>query len=101
MAMPMIAIELSVMGGMYKNKQYNTVLIIASVLLMIAFFTFIRQQSAVWDKQFLKSMIPHHAAAILMCDKAPITDPEIKQLCESIISNQQSEINEMKRLLTR
>lgn len=34
-------------------------------------------QVAVSDKQFLKSMIPHHAAAVLMVKEAKLTDPEI------------------------
>jgi len=32
----------------------------------LIFFTLVRQQAAITDKQFLKSMIPHHGAAILM-----------------------------------
>ncbi len=34
-----------------------------------------------------------------MCEKASIPDPEIKDLCKSIISGQQSEINQMKTKL--
>lgn len=63
-------------------------------------FLFIRQQTFITDKQFLKSMMPHHAAALLMCDKAPIKDAEIKQLCESIMTGQQAEIDQMKKLET-
>lgn len=46
-------------------------------------------------------MIPHHASAILMCEKTSIQDPEIKKLCGDITSNQQSEINQMKTILRR
>jgi uncharacterized protein (DUF305 family) len=46
-------------------------------------------------------MIPHHAAAILMCEKAPIEATDIKALCRSIISSQQSEIDQMKAMLNR
>lgn len=60
---------------------------------------FIRQQAAISDKQFLRSMIPHHASAILMCEQASISDPEIKQLCEEIISSQQREIDQMQAKL--
>lgn len=55
----------------------------------------IRQQTAVSDRQFLRSMIPHHAGAILMCTKASLRDAEIKSLCENIVSGQQSEIDQM------
>jgi uncharacterized protein (DUF305 family) len=53
------------------------------------------------DKQFLKSMIPHHAGAILMCNKARIQDAEIIDLCKQITTSQQSEIDQMKAILDR
>jgi uncharacterized protein (DUF305 family) len=59
----------------------------------------IRQQTAVSDRQFLRSMIPHHAGAILMCTKAPIRDAEIESLCENIVSGQQAEIDQMRAKL--
>jgi uncharacterized protein (DUF305 family) len=46
-------------------------------------------------------MIPHHAGAILMCDKASIQDAEIRQLCNMITSGQQFEIDQMKAILNR
>jgi uncharacterized protein (DUF305 family) len=99
MTVPMIFIEMALMGSMYMDKKLNTIIIGVSSILLIAFFVFIRQQSAVSDKQFLKSMIPHHASAILMCEKANLQDPEIKDLCQSIISGQQAEIDQMKAKL--
>jgi uncharacterized protein (DUF305 family) len=44
-------------------------------------------------------MIPHHAGAILMCEEAPVIDPEIQMLCRTIISGQQAEIDQMKAKL--
>lgn len=41
-------------------------------------------------------MIPHHAAAILMAEKATLSDPEVKKLGEDIIAVQQKEIKQMK-----
>lgn len=96
MTTPMIIIEILVMGSMYMDKKLNYAIIAISSILLIAFFLFIRQQTAVSDKQFLKSMIPHHASAILMCEQADLQDPEIKELCKSIISGQQAEIDQMK-----
>jgi len=101
MAAPMVLIELSLMGTMYHNKKLNIVIAAASVLALIAFFLFIRQQTAIFDKQFLKSMIPHHAGAILMCEKASLQDAEIRELCSTILSSQQSEIDKMKTILNR
>ena len=51
------------------------------------------------DEQFLRSMIPHHAGAILMCQEASIEDQEIRELCRSIIASQQTEIDLMKAKL--
>ena len=99
MTAPMVVIELSVMRAMYQNKRRNALIIAASVIALLVFFTFIRQQTAISDKQFLRSMIPHHAGAILMCEHASIQDVEIKELCQNIISSQQAEIDQMKAKL--
>jgi uncharacterized protein (DUF305 family) len=95
----MVLIELVLMRPMYKNKRVNILIIAASIVALGTFFLMIRQQTAVADTQFLKSMIPHHAAAILMCGKAPVQDAEIRQLCRTIIDNQSSEIAQMKAKL--
>ncbi len=99
MTAPMLIIEVVLMGSMYIDKKLNAIVIAISSILLIVFFILIRQQSAVSDRQFLKSMIPHHASAILMCEKTNLQDPEIKELCESIISSQQEEIDQMKAKL--
>jgi uncharacterized protein (DUF305 family) len=99
MTAPMMIIEIALMSSMYMDKKLNTMIAAISSVLLIAFFVLIRQQSTVSDKQFLKSMIPHHASAILMCEKANLRDPEIKDLCQSIISGQQAEIDQMKAKL--
>ena len=99
MTMPMLVIEIIVMGSMYMNKKWNIMLIITGSLAAIIFFSCIRQQAAVDDKQFLKSMIPHHAAAILMAKEASLQDPEVSQLAQDIIKAQQNEIAQMKAKL--
>ena len=99
MSMPMVMIELGVMGGMYKNKKLNAIIFAVSSVALITFFLSIRQQAMVGDKQFLKSMIPHHAAAILMVKKAKLSDPEIIKLGQEIIASQEAEIAEMKAKL--
>lgn len=96
MTSAMIILELLIMGGMYKNKKRNIIILVVGILVGIFSFMAIRQQYLVGDKQFLKSMIPHHAAAILMVEKADLTDPEVKQLAQEIISSQQKEIDFMK-----
>lgn len=101
MAAPMVIIELVLMREMYKNKSLNLAIMAASVMALAVFFICIRQQSGVSDRQFLKSMIPHHAAAILMCQQTEIEDPEIKSLCGGIVSSQQQEIEQMKGMLQK
>ena len=99
MAAPMVIIELAVMGAMYSDKKRNVAILAASLVALGMFWVFIRTQAAITDKQFLRSMIPHHAGAILMCQKSPARDPEIKRLCGEIIASQQSEIAQMKARL--
>jgi uncharacterized protein (DUF305 family) len=99
MTAPMVIIELLLMAAMYKNRKANIAIIAISTAALVAFFIMIRQQIGVADVQFLRSMIPHHAGAILMCNEAPIRDAEIKALCTKIIVGQQSEIDQMKAKL--
>lgn len=101
MTAPMVVIELALMGAMYPSKRLNALLIATGAAAGIVFFILIRQQAAISDTQFLRSMIPHHAGAILMCGQAPLQDPEIKTLCNSIVSGQQAEINQMKAILAK
>jgi len=44
-------------------------------------------------------MIPHHGAAILMCEASKTEDPELRQLQQEIISSQQREISAMESKL--
>lgn len=101
MVTPMIALMLITMGHMYKNKTLNTVLYMISIVAFIILFVFEREQSFIGNEQFVKSMIPHHSGAILMCEKSKITDQELKILCEEIVKNQQREIDQLKNILTR
>ncbi len=101
MAAPMVLIEVVLMSAMYKDKKLNAVIVAVSILIGVIFFLGIRQQTAISDEQFLKSMIPHHSGAILMCREANITDPEIKTLCQTIMEGQQQEIDQMRAILDR
>jgi hypothetical protein len=96
MTAPMLIIELLLMRDMYPKKIANIFLLSIGFLSLIFFIFFIREQTGISDKEFLKSMIPHHAGALLMCQKASLQDTEIKELCKKIIVSQQSEIEWMK-----
>jgi uncharacterized protein (DUF305 family) len=99
MVAPMIVFELLLMGAMYRHKQLNAAIVSGSLAIGVVCWLLIRQQAGVGDEQFLRSMIPHHAAAILMCNEAGLSDPRVKQLCENIVGNQRSEIEQMKATL--
>lgn len=101
MTAPMVIFEIILMRSMFKNKKWNFTIIVVCIALSIASFALIREQIAINDEQFIASMIPHHSSAILMCEKAGIQDPELKALCEKIISSQQAEIDQMKEILNR
>ena len=101
MTASIVVIELALMGSRYKHKNGNIIIVAISVVVLGAFLLGIRQQAAIGDKNLLRSMIPHHAGAILMCERAPIQDAEIKKLCGEIISSQQKEIDQMKSMLAR
>lgn len=104
MTMPMVILEIALMGMMYTNKKANMLIVAASILALVFFWIGIRQQVAVGDVQFIQSMIPHHASAILMCNQASIRDPEIRDICfkqGGIIDSQTREIERMKVILDR
>lgn len=99
MVAPMLLIMMAVMRSMFKHKRLNAVLWVTGVVLTGLFWMLVRTQSGVGNRQFLRSMIPHHAGAILVCEEASLTDPRIERLCRQIIESQEREIREMKALL--
>lgn len=95
----MVVIELAIMGSMYPNRRTNLgILVVGVVALGFCWFA-TREQWLVGDRQFLRSMIPHHAGAILMCREAPVSDARIRSLCSEIVASQQREIDAMTALL--
>lgn len=96
---PMGSLMLLMMSSMYQSKKLNMALHGAFLAIFILSFAAIRNQALVGDQQFLRSMIPHHSGAILMCREAQISDPRVKELCKNIIPAQRQEIEEMKAIL--
>ena len=75
-------------------------MIVAAAVAGLALSWFgIRWQSGVDDRQFLKSMIPHHAGALLMCGRNRLRDPDLQALCRQIQASQQAEIDLMRAKL--
>lgn len=105
MALIMVAamgvVMLIVMWAMFKDKRLNYVLLAGFVTLFVAAFWMGRSEAFVGDEGFLRSMIPHHSRAILVCQESDLTDPEVIELCEQIVSSQQQEITQMQNILER
>ncbi len=104
MAMPMGVLMLLMMGQMYADKKLNIMLYTALAVIFVLAFAAVRTQALVGDRQFVRSMIPHHSGAILMCNQASLRDPEIRNLCfkpDGIVQSQEREIAQMKTALKR
>ena len=97
MSAPMLIIEIIIMRKMYTNKKLNKALLATGIVLLLGFYFAIRKQAAVGDTQFLKSMITHHAGAILMVKESDLKDPEVQKLAQDIIDAQNEEIDFMKK----
>ena len=101
MVAPMGSLMLATMGSMYPNRRLNLFLHIVFLVVFAAALVATRNQTFVGDRQFLRSMIPHHSGAVLMCREAPISDPEIVELCQRITKSQREEIDQMRRIMDR
>ena len=101
MTAAMLVIELALMWSMYPDRKLNLVLLGVGLALGVGCWWGIREQAAIGDAQFLRSMIPHHAGAILMCEEADLSDAELRKLCGQILAAQRTEIAQMKALLGR
>jgi Domain of unknown function (DUF305) len=101
MAGAMIPLELIFMRTMYPDVRLNVASIAVAIFILVGSLVAIRAQIAVGDEQFVRSMIPHHSGAILMCRQAQLQDAQIKDLCGRILASQQREIEEMTNILGR
>ena len=101
MAAPMGTLMLVTMPGMYPSRRLNLALHALFLLAFLGAFAAIRWQVAIGDQQFIRSMIPHHSGAILMCDQADLEDGELRDLCGRIIESQSQEIEQMQAILDR
>jgi hypothetical protein len=98
---PMSIVMLWTMKSMYRNIRWNIALYALFAVVFLLSLWGMRDQLLVGDRQFLRSMIPHHSGAILMCERAKLSDPEIISLCEGIVRGQAEEIAQMKAILER
>lgn len=101
MVAPMVVLMILAMKHMFPNKALNAALLIGSAVAFFGSFALIRTQTTIGDTAFLRSMIPHHSGAILMCEQAKLRDPEVTALCGNIIKSQREEIAQMEAMLAR
>ncbi len=101
MVAPMVVLMILAMKHMFPSRGTNAALLLGSVVVFLGCFALIRTQTTIGDRAFLRSMIPHHSGAILMCKEASLTDPQIIRLCGEIKESQRREIDEMKAILAR
>jgi hypothetical protein len=99
MASPMNVIMILSMPSMYPDRAKTLGVLALSLVLGLGAWFAIREQWVVGNRQFLRSMIPHHSSAILMCQEARFTDPAILSLCDGIVAGQRAEIEAMEALL--
>ena len=99
MAGSMLPVMLVTMPGMFKNRKINVALWAVSVAVLGLFWVLLRYEAGVGDREFMRAMIPHHAAAIQMCKESSLTDPRVIKLCGEIVASQEREIAELKVLL--
>lgn len=95
----MLAIMLAFMLHMYTDRRVNVALFAASAILWLVGLYFMRSQVTVEDQSWMKSMIPHHSIAIMVSERADISDPRARKLADEIIAAQEKEIAEMAYLI--
>ena len=101
MIAPMVVLMVVGMNDMFPSKAINAALLMGSAVAFFGGYALIRTQTAIGDTSFLRSMIPHHSGAILMCEQATLRDPEVKALCGNIIKSQRDEIARMEAMLAK
>ncbi|MBJ7501202.1 MAG: DUF305 domain-containing protein [Sphingopyxis sp.] len=101
MVAPMAALMIVAMPDMFPSRRINAALLTFFAMIFFGSFALIRTQTTIGDTAFLRSMIPHHAGAILMCEEAALEDADVKRLCRTIIASQRAEIAEMKAMLEK
>ena len=101
MIAPMAITMLLFVWGMYENKRLNYLILGGALAVGILTFAGLRQQVLIDDEAWMRAMIPHHSSAIMVSQKAHLTDPEAIALAEGIIEAQKREIAQMEKILHR
>lgn len=99
MVAPMVVFMILGMRRMFPSRNANAAWVLGAVVVFAGAYALIRTQTTIDDRAFLRSMIPHHSGAILMCGRASLGDAEVRELCSGIVDSQRREIEQMKNIL--
>lgn len=88
-----------VMRPMLPSHRVNVGILAAFGVLLLVGLGLGRTEAFVDDRAFLRSMIPHHSRAVLVCREADLANPRVTDLCGEIVSSQLREIAEMEAIL--
>lgn len=88
--------------GLYAMDRPQIMIGIVTTLLAI---TLIRTQFLIGEKEYLSGMIPHHSMAVFtsqkLLSKGGCINSDVRELANSIITNQKNEIIRMKQDLNK
>ena len=101
MVAPMAISMILFMWKMYENKKINYIILTSAVIIFAGTLAMLRNQTLIADMQWMKAMIPHHSSAIMVSQKAHLTDPEAQKLAQDIIKAQKEEIVQMQEMIQR
>jgi hypothetical protein len=101
MAIFMLFLELMMHDYQYKILSVNLYVLLAAGLSLFVYFY--RNQTAIYDKQYLEGMIEHHSMALLMSDGIlkKTDNYNVVKLAKNIIQTQKDEIQEMRNLINK
>ena len=97
----MIILEVVLMGHSFGAQYIPILLVVVGLVISLVSFIFIRKQTFIGDKEFLKSMIVHHDGGILQAKEIlkKTKNDKIKTLATGIAQLQSAEIDIMRNLL--
>lgn len=101
MVAPMTVAMLLFMWDMYANKRRNYIILAVAAAVFCLALIGLRTQTPVGDIQWMRGMIPHHSSAIMTSSYANLKDPEVRQLADEIIRQQEEEIARMNAMIER
>lgn len=95
----MAIVMMAWMWKMHPDSRINAAIIGGALVIGVGAFLFSQTQTLVYDRSYMRAMIPHHSIAILTSERATIRDVRVRDLANEIIEAQRREIAEMEWLV--